>query len=293
MAILPAEAPVVPGTPPKPDQRRSRRGSRAGRSLRGTALALAVPAVLLGVWAALSATGALSTTLLPAPWTVAGSLWSFFAGPRTTTLPGLVAFEGSGFEAVGATSRRLAVAFAVAVAIGLPAGLAIGLSRWAARLLDPLVQGLRAIPIFAWLPLAIVWFGLGEGSARYLIVIGAVFPILITTADAVARVPRSYVETARMLGTPRSALARRVYLPAALPGVVTGLRLGITLGWMSVIVGELTGTRSGVGAMMTSAREAGRLDHVLVGMLCFAGFGIASDAAIRAAARPFVRWSSA
>ncbi|MDQ3107419.1 MAG: ABC transporter permease subunit, partial [Actinomycetota bacterium] len=155
----------------------------------------------------------------------------------------------------------------------------------------PLVQGVRSVPITAWLPIALVWFGLGEGAARFLVFIGAVFPIVITTADATSRVPRALVDTARMLGTPRRSLARRVYWPAALPGIVTGLRLGLTLGWMSVIIGELTGASRGLGAMMFASREVGRLDQILVGMAAFAIIGLAGDLLLRAATRPLVAWA--
>jgi sulfonate transport system permease protein len=120
-----------------------------------------------------------------------------------------------------------------------------------------------------------------------------VSPVVIATADATARVPRQLVDTARMLGTPRRALARRVYVPAALPGIVTGLRLGLTLGWMSLIVGELTGTNRGLGAMMFAAREVGRLDQIIVGMVAFAVIGLAADLLLRAATRPLVRWADA
>jgi sulfonate transport system permease protein len=123
--------------------------------------------------------------------------------------------------------------------------------------------------------------------------IGAVAPIVIATADSTARVPRQLVDTARMLGTSRRDLARRVYVPAALPGIVTGLRLGLTLGWMSVIVGELTGATRGLGAMMFAAREVGRLDQIIVGMVAFAVIGLAGDLLLRSVARPFVRWADA
>ncbi len=153
------------------------------------------------------------------------------------------------------------------------------------------MQALRSIPITAWLPISLVWFGLGEGAARYLVFVGAVFPIVIATGDSAARVPRSLVDAALMLGTSRRALARRVYVPAALPGIVTGLRLGLTLGWMSVIVGEITGQTSGVGAMMFAAKEIGRLDHILVGMVTFAVIGLIGDVTLRAASRRLVAWS--
>jgi len=123
--------------------------------------------------------------------------------------------------------------------------------------------------------------------------IGAVSPIVVATADSTARVPRQLVDTARMLGTRPRELARRVYIPFALPGIVTGLRLGLTLGWTSVIVGELTGQSRGLGAMMSAAREVSRLDQIIVGMAAFGVIGLIGDILLRTVTRPLVRWADA
>ena len=260
---------------------------------RKVVVGLALPALLLAAWGLASASGRLSDRLLPSPSKVLESGRAFLTGEKRATLPGVVPFSGAARDHVGASLRRWAVAAAVAVALGVPLGLGLGLSRWVAAGVDPLFQALRSVPITAWLPIALVWFGLGEGAARFLVFVGAVSPIVIATADASARVPLQLVHTARMLGTPRRDLARRVYVPAALPGIVTGLRLGFTLGWMSVIVGELTGTSEGLGAMMFAAREVGRLDQIIVGMATFAVVGLAGDLLLRLAARPLVRWADA
>ncbi|MFC5381077.1 ABC transporter permease [Aquipuribacter nitratireducens] len=255
-------------------------------------LGAVVPVTLVALWQALGSIGALRT-FVPTPFEVAVA-FAAFLDPTATgpALPGTVGFAGQGLAHVGASVQLLLSAYVVAVAIGVPAGAALALSPLFRSLTDPMVQGLRAIPIFAWLPLAIVWFGLGPAPARFLVVVGAVFPILVATADAVARVPRAWVETARMLGTPRRQLLRRVYLPAALPGIVVGCRLGVSLGWMSVIVGEFVSTSTlGIGVMMDSARMTGRLDQVVVGMVCFAVLGLLSDTVLRVASARWTRWA--
>lgn len=251
----------------------------------------AVPALLVGLWALASARGWVSPRTLPAPADVVDAGRRFFTGDTGRALPGVVPFEGAGLTHIAASVRRWVVAYAIAVLIGVPLGLGLGLSTVFRRLFDPLVQALRSIPVTAWLPISLAWFGLGEGSARYLVFVGAVFPIVIATADSALRVPRPLVDAARMLGTPRRDLARRVYVPAALPGIVTGMRLGLTLGWMSVIVGELSGQREGIGAMMFAARAAIQTDQIIVGMAAFAVLGLAGDLLLRAAARPITRWS--
>ncbi len=273
-----------------------RRRLRPTRSLPGRlVLATVVPLALLALWQGLGSLGALQV-FVPTPTEVAVAFVRFLdpTAASASSLPGTVGFDGEGWGHIGASVWLLVSSYVVAVAIGVPTGVALALSPLFRALTDPMVQALRAIPIFAWLPLAIVWFGLGTGPARFLVVVGAVFPILVATADAVARVPRGWVETARVLGTPRRALVRRVHLPAALPGIVVGLRLGVSLGWMSVIVGELTTTRgAGVGAMMQVARQTGRLDEIVVGMVCFAVLGLLSDMLLRAASAPWTRWARA
>jgi ABC-type nitrate/sulfonate/bicarbonate transport system permease component len=180
----------------------------------------------------------------------------------------------------------------LAVGVGTVVGLLLGLSRVARDLLDPVLNALRAVPLFAWLPLALVWFGIGEGAARAIIFVGALWPVVVAVGDSTSRVPRAHVETARMLGTPRRWLWRKVYLPSALPEVITGLRLSLTLAWTAVIVGELSGTTLGVGAMMNAARETGSTEQVIVGILVFAVVGLVADTVLRSGSRRWVRWAT-
>jgi NitT/TauT family transport system permease protein len=260
---------------------------------RRLAVGLALPAVLVALWSVLRSTGVLSQRLLPAPLDVLKSGRDFFVAPKRAAVPGVVPFRGAAIEHIRASVGRWALGYTIAVCVGLPLGLALGLSRWTSAAVDPLFQALRSVPITAWLPIALVWFGLGNGAARFLIFVGAVSPIVVATADSAARVPRQLVDTARMLGTRPRDLARRVYIPSALPGIVTGLRLGLTLGWTTVIVAELTGSSRGLGAMMFSAREVSRLDQIIVGMAAFAVIGLAGDLLLRAVTRPFIRWADA
>jgi len=269
----------------------TRRPLTGGRRL---AIGLAFPAMLVAVWSALSATGVLSDRILPSPATLVQTGHEFVVAPRRAPIPGVVPFKGAAAEHSRASISRWAVAYAIAVCVGLPLGLSLGLSRWTAAAIDPLYQAFRSVPITAWLPISLAWFGLGEGAARYLVFVGAVSPIVVATADSAARVPRQLVDSARMLGTHRRDLARRVYLPAALPGIVTGLRLGLTLGWTSVIVGELTGSDRGLGAMMFSVRDGGGgVDKIIIGMVAFAIIGLTGDILLRSAFRPLTRWADA
>ena len=276
---------LQPGSPLR------RAGALPSRGVR-IAVGALVPALLVLAWWVASRTGTLSPRLLPPPGRVLDSGREFLLGHGGgTRVPGVIPFKGGAAIHLPASLRRWLVAYAIAVAAGVPLGLGLGLSRWMSAALDPLVQAFRAVPITAWLPIALVWFGFGEGAARYLVFIGAFYPIVIATTDAALRVPGQLVETARMLGTPRRRMARRVYVPAAMPGIVTGLRLGLTLGWTSLIVGEITGQDTGLGAMMFAAREVSSIDQIIVGMAAFAVVGLLGDLVLRAATRPLVAWA--
>ncbi len=228
----------------------------------------------------------------PEPAAVASSAQDFLFGDARPPIPGVVPFAGAASEHITASLRRWAVAYLLAIAIGAPLGLGLGLSRWFAASLDPLVQAIRSVPITAWLPIALVWFGLGEGAARFLVFIGAVFPIVVATADATARAcPVRWWTRPACSAPPGGPWPGASTCRRRCPGIVTGLRLGLTLGWTSVIIGELTGTSRGLGAMMFAAREVGRLDQILVGMAAFAIIGLAGDLLLRALTRPLVAWA--
>jgi len=267
----------------------ARSGRKRGRRLLG----LVVPLLVLASWQLAWDLELRPRTILPSPHRVLTAADAFFFGRNTVTLSGIVPFKGAAWLHISASLGRCVSAWLVAVVVGLVLGLGLGLSRWVADLLEPMSNALRAVPLFAWLPLAGVQFGLGEPPARILIFIGALWPVVVATTDSVARVPRAQVETAKMLGTPRLRLWRRVYLPSALPEIVTGLRLSLTLAWTCVIVGELVGVSRGVGAMMISAREAGATDQIIVGIFVFAAIGYTGDRLLRWLTRPLIRWSDA
>ncbi len=267
--------------------------ARTGRRRRRRLLGLVAPLAVLVSWQIAWELELRPRTILPSPHQVLTAADAFFFGHNAVTLSGIVPFKGAAWLHISASLERCITTWVLAVVVGLVLGLGLGLSRWVADVLEPMTNALRAVPLFAWLPLAAVQFGIGEPPARTLIFIGALWPVVVATADSVARVPKTYVETARMLGTPRTRLWRRVYLPSALPEIVTGLRLSLTLAWTCVIVGELLGVSRGIGAMMIAAREAGATDQIIVGVFLFALIGYAGDRLLRALARPLVRWSDA
>lgn len=163
-----------------------------------------------------------SELLLPTPWQTCKAL--LFAIQDMETLANL-----------GLTLKRVITGLAIAILIGLPIGFSMGYSTTVYRLVDPVIGPLRQVPIMAWVPLTIVWFGLGDGPTLFLIAMVATFPILLNTMAGVKAVPPNYYHAARSMGAGRMSIFSRVTLPGAIPDIITGLRLGLSAGWMSVI----------------------------------------------------------
>ena len=175
--------------------------------------------------------------------------------------------------------------------MALPLGMAIGRVWLARALLDPVLQVLRPVPVTAWLPLSMIVFGLGPRSAFFLVALGAFYPILVNTVFGVRSVEPRLFEAAAMLGTTPAAMFTRVVLPASLPGIFTGLRLGLGLSWVVIVVGEMTGVETGLGAMIMDARQLSRTEIVIAGMVTIGAVGYLSDQAVLRLGRRVLRWS--
>ncbi len=160
--------------------------------------------------------------VLPTPWQTFKAL--IFAVQDAETLFNLLL-----------TLKRVMIGLGIALVIGLSTGFAMGYSTMVYKLVDPVIGPLRQVPIMAWVPLTIVWFGLGDGPTLFLIAMVATFPILLNTMAGVRAVPQNYYHAARSMGAGRFNIFTRITLPGALPDMITGLRLGLSAGWMSVI----------------------------------------------------------
>ena len=247
------------------------------------ALALLVPVLLLaGWWAATRGPG---YGLIPPPGEVGASLLDLAWGNEGD------AFSGMLLTHTLASAGRVYGAFLLAAALALPLGLMIGRLRLVRDLLDPTLQVLRPVPVTAWLPLSMIVFGLGPRSAFFLVALGAFYPILVNTVFGVRSVEPRLFEAAAMLGVGRGAMFARVVLPASLPGIFTGLRLGLGFAWVVIVVGEMTGVQTGLGAMIMDARQLSRTDIVIAGMVVIGLLGFLSDQAVVWAGRRVLRWS--
>ncbi|HLO75008.1 MAG TPA: ABC transporter permease, partial [Magnetospirillum sp.] len=247
----------------------------AGRA----ALYVALPVVLVALWQLASDLRLIRAIFLPSPLKVALAFWD-------------LAVSGDLFRHLGISLLRVLEGFAVAGAAGLILGIGIGLSRTLDRLTDLTVQLLKPIPPIAWIPLAILWFGIGETGKVYIIFLGAFFPILVNTIDGIRQTDHRFVELARILEVTRARFILQVVLPGALPSIMTGLRVGLMVAWMCVVAAELIAASSGVGYLIMDARQMSQTDQVLVGMVTIGAMGKLLDVLLRAIERRLITWKT-
>lgn len=189
------------------------------------------------------------------------------------------------------SATRVFAGFAMAALIGTPIGLLIALSdrvRWS---LDPLLQFLRPIPPIAWIPLTILWFGLGNGPAYALTMIASFFPIVLNTYFGVQRIEAQHIDVARCFGASRALRLRALILPAALPSILTGWRIGFGTAWMAVMAAEMVASHTGLGYLIQVSQNMLRTDRVLVGMVSIGLVGFVLDRLFVALQSRWVRWS--
>ena len=166
---------------------------------------------------------------------------------------GLNPYSGTWLANLLFSAERVGQGFLVAIVVAVPVGLAIGWNRTASGALDPTVQLLRPIPITAWLPFSIAVFGIRDMGAVFLIALGAFYPIVVNTAQGARDIERNLVRAAMMMGAGRWTILRRVVLPASLPSIFTGLRIGLGIAWTAVIVAEMVAVKSGLGYVLWDA----------------------------------------
>jgi NitT/TauT family transport system permease protein len=253
-------------------------------SLKNPAIAVLFPVSVLVFWH--FATYGRKYSLIPPPSEVAVELYDLAFGGIWND-----AYSQTMHIHLLASVARVYGGFAMAAAVALPLGLMIGRIPFIRQLLDPTFQVLRPIPVTAWLPLAMIIFGLGPRSAVSLVFLGAFYPILINTIFGVRSVDVRLFEAASMLGCEGTAQFCRVVLPASLPAIFTGLRLGLGFAWVVIVVGEMTGVQTGLGAIIMEARQLSRTEIVISGMIVIGIAGFISDRLVLLLGKRLLRWS--
>ena len=234
-------------------------------------------ALVIAVWWAVVAITA--SPIFPTPGQVVTGAWELIE-------------DGTLFEHIGASLFRVGVGFGLAALVGIPLGLWMGWIDGAYRTLNPIFQMLRPISPIAWIPIAILWFGVGDLSPIFLFFISSVFPLVVQTTSGVHTIERRYLRAAANFGVPRRVLFRDVVIPAVLPEIIVGMRIGIGVAWLVVVAAEMIALRSGLGYLIMDSRNAGnRYDLVVASMIIIGAIGLLLDTAARLLERlKVVRW---
>jgi len=242
----------------------------------------AVPSVAIGAWLIAVWWGLVVVTrsvIFPTPLQVVTGLWE-------------LAEDGSLWADIGASLSRVAAGFLLAVVFAIPLGLWMGWVRGAYSTLNPIFQMLRPISPIAWIPIAILWFGVGNVSPVFLIFISSVFPMIVQTTAGVHAIERRYLRAAENFGVSRYTLFKQVVIPAVLPQIIVGMRIGLGVAWLVVVAAEMIALHSGLGYLIIDSRNAGnRYDLVIAGMIVIGLIGLMLDGAMRLLeAHKLVRW---
>ena len=237
--------------------------------------------LLLGVWWWVTAQGWVAPLFLPSPQAVLAKGWQVaHHGYMDATL----------WQHLGASLGRIGLALAAAVLLGVPTGVAMGSSPVARGLLDPLIELYRPVPPLAYLPLIVIWCGIGELSKVLLIYLAIFAPIAIATATAVRTVDPGRIRAAQSLGATRWQLLVHVALPSALPDILTGIRIGLGAGWSTLVAAELVAATRGLGFMVQSAAQFLVTDVVILGIAIIALVAFALEIGLRVLQRQLVPW---
>jgi NitT/TauT family transport system permease protein len=236
-----------------------------------------VIALLIAIWWIVVAKS--DSPIFPTPWQVVTGAWELVE-------------DGTLWEHIAASLFRVGIGFGLAFLVAIPLGLWMGWIDGAFDTLNPLFQMLRPISPIAWIPIAILWFGVGDLSPIFLIFISSVFPMIVQTTAGVRTIDRRYLRAAANFGVSRSVLFRRVVIPAVLPEIIVGMRIGIGVTWLVVVAAEMIALHSGLGYLIMDSRNAGnRYDLVIASMIIIGVIGLLLDRATRLLEKlKTVRW---
>ncbi|WP_404407453.1 ABC transporter permease [Jeotgalibacillus malaysiensis] len=240
-------------------------------------LGLILPVVLVAVWEAAARLGWIESYLLPAPTVVVTSIIE-------------MAQEGTLWAHVSITLYRVGAGFLIGTAAALLVGAAVGYFKQAERLLDPILQAFRSIPSLAWVPLFLLWMGIGEPSKVTLIAVGVFFPVYLNIVSGIQGVDRKLIEVGKVYRFSSLQLVRRIILPASLPSFLVGIRSGLGLGWMFVVAAELLGASEGLGYLLVLGQNTSSPELIIASIILFAALGKGTDALLKGIEAKSLKW---
>lgn len=240
-------------------------------------LSLLLPVLLLALWIFVTGTGILSSYQLPSPLAV------------IETIQGL-ALDGTLWGHLGITVYRVLVGSLIGTVLAVLLGSIVGFYNKAERIFDPMIQALKSIPSLAWVPLFILWMGIGEPSKISLIAVGVFFPVYLNVVSGILNVDRKLIEVGKVAGFSHFELVRRIIFPASLPSFFTGVRSGLGLGWMFVVAAELMGASQGLGYLLVIGQNSSSPDLIIGSIILFAFVGKLSDWLIKLVENRMLKW---
>jgi sulfonate transport system permease protein len=267
---------------PRPENEMNEDKTRRGGGQR--LLPAIIPVLLFLAWLMVSTAGLVPTYLLPHPLEIIETGYAY-----VLSRPGEGPYAGRFLSDAGASLLRVGCGFAAAVAVGLPLGVLSGRLLVIQKLLGTTVNALRAVPGITWLPLAMVWFGIGIRTTVFLVALAAFFPVYLNAAAGARQVNVLWLQAGAMMGVRRLRGTFAILLPGAMPHVMTGLRLGLGISWAYLVLGELTGVPNGLGAVIMDARMLGRIDMIVVGIMIIAVIGRLSDLLLQSGMKFFFK----
>jgi ABC-type nitrate/sulfonate/bicarbonate transport system permease component len=242
------------------------------------------PLILLLIWQGLSSAGLIPAYKLPSPLEILSGLGELLTEgmPPGQRLHNHILYS----------LYRVGLGFAAAAILAVPLGLVMGWSDKIRRFFRPVLEVIRPVPPLAWIPIAILWFGIGIPSAAFIIFLGAFFPILLNTVSGVLSINPTLVEAARTLKAQGKDIFFKVLFPGAIPAIFVGLRIAIGIAWMTLVAAEFTGVREGygLGYMIMTARDIQRPDKILAGMLVIGVIGLLIDMILRKVEARVIPW---
>lgn len=238
---------------------------------------LAFPLIVIILWQLVSNFGIINPISLPSPIKILEKSFEIIK-------------DGSLARNIASSIKRVIIAYGIASFSAIILGLIVGWSKIFEKMTDIIIQILKPIPPIAWIPLAILWFGIGEGSKLFIIAIGSFFPIFVNVVEGIRNIDSKYIEVASLFKISLFKLIFKVLLPGALPAIMTGLRVGLGVAWVCVVAAELIAAESGIGYLIMDARSLAQSDTMIVGMLTIGIIGKIMDTFIKKVEKIVVSW---
>lgn len=234
--------------------------------------------IVLLLWWGLSAAGKINPFILPSPFKVLLALHQALV-------------SGELINDTAVSLGRVGTGFGLSLITAIPLGILIGVSPSVRGFADPLLKFLRPIPPIAWIPLAILWFGIGNGPSYFLTMIASFFPILTNTITGAENVSRQHLAVAHCFQAGRVSILCDIIVPSSLPLLISGLRTGFGFAWMAVVAAEMIATRSGLGYLIYTSQDMLRIDRVLLGMLVIGLIGMLADTLLVRLQKRLIHWN--